>query len=117
MTKRRMVMVVADENGTVLRERKRPGGSNNIAELEAVRDALEWCVDHQVRRVEIRTDSRNTLAWVFGRKVGKKLNDLQTVLQLRAEVAALRARIDLRMTWVPRDVNTAGIYIEGRYGV
>ena len=40
---RRMVMVVTDSAGTLLVEREAPGGSNNIAELAAVSDALAWC--------------------------------------------------------------------------
>jgi len=47
---------------------------NNIAELLAVKEALVWATEHGYEAIEIRTDSRNNLAWVAGR-IGKKLND------------------------------------------
>lgn len=110
---RRMVMVVTDENGVVLSEQEDVGGSNNIAELRAVRDALKWCKAQCQPVVEIRTDSRNNFSWVFGAKVGKDINDRAAVLATQADIAALRITIrHLKLVWVPRGVNKAGRYIE-----
>lgn len=117
MARRRMVMVVTDAVGTVLSEQTDGGGSNNIAELRAVRDALAWCRSHDVFDVEIRTDSRNNLAWVLGSKVGQQINDRAAVLDLKARIARLRAPMDINLTWIPREQNKAGHYIERRYGV
>lgn len=117
MAARRMVMVVTDEVGHVLCERSGIGGSNNIAELEAVLDALNWCAQHGQRAVEIRTDSRNNLSWVNGRKVGKAINDRGRVLALKATIQDLRSRVVFDLVWVPREENRAGHYIEGAYGL
>lgn len=121
MSKRRMVAVVTDEQGVVLNERQQAGGSNNIAELIAVRDAIWWAREHEKVSVgdtlEIRTDSQNTVAWVFSKKVGKKLNDKATVEALRAEINILRSGLELKLVWIPRDDNVAGHYIEATYGV
>lgn len=114
---RKTVMVVTDEAGTVLSERLGKGGSNNIAELEAVRDALAWCADQRIAAVEIRTDSRNNFAWIYGRKLGKSLNDRDRVLTLQEEIAIHRRRVQLSLVWVPREQNKAGHYIEARHGL
>jgi ribonuclease HI len=117
MTKRRMVAVVTDDTGVVLSERRETGGSNNIAELMAVHDALVWATSQYQHDVEARTDSRNNLSWVNGKKVGKSVNDRATVLDLRVRIATLRQRVCLTLTWVPRDENKAGQYIEGTYSL
>lgn len=120
MSKRRMVAVVTDASGVVLNERQQQGGSNNIAELIAVRDALVYArANGQLAgdALEIRTDSQNTVAWVFSKKIGKKLNDRATVEALRVEIGHLRADIALTLTWIPRAENLAGHYIENTYGV
>lgn len=115
ITKRRMVMVVTDSVGVVLSEETANGGSNNIAELCAVRNALQWCVDHDVTIAEVLTDSRNNLSWVNGHKVGKAINDRGTVLRLKDEIGELRTRVALTLLWIPREGNKAGHYIERVY--
>lgn len=115
MSKRRMIRVVTDEAGALISDYHVEGGSNNIAELAALHDALAWCAANGVKDVEVRTDSRNNLAWVDGTKVGKKINDREAVLSLRYQIQLLRQSIRLRLTWVPREDNKAGHYIEGKY--
>lgn len=117
MARRRMVMVVTDEAGVVLSEQQDTGGSNNIAELRAVRDALAWCRSHEVFEAEIRTDSRNNLAWVHGLKVGRQINDRDAVLDLKARIGRLREPMQVRLVWVPREENKAGHYIESKHGL
>ena len=117
MSKRKMVMVVASEDGTLISERSEAGGSNNIAELMAVRDALKWAVEQRFEAIEIRSDSRNNVSWVLGKKVGKNINDRARVLSLKAEIDVLMAQVRLYLIWVPREENKAGHIIEGKYGV
>ena len=117
MARRRMVMVVTDAHGAVLLEDQDTGGSNNIAELRAVLDALRWCRSHEVFEVEIRTDSRNNLAWVNGLKVGRQINDRDAVLDLKARIERLREPMQVRLVWVPREKNKAGHYIESKHGL
>ncbi len=114
---RRMIAVVTDCDGAVVSERRMVGGSNNIAELEAVHDALAWCVARGIPAVDIHTDSRNNLSWVLGTKIGKHLNDRQRVLDLKSSIATLRRSVQFTLTWVPRDDNLAGHYIEDKHGL
>ena len=113
LNKRRMISVVTDEAGVVLKCSDYDGGSNNIAELQAVRDAIRWCGMMGITRATVMTDSKNNLAWTFGRSVGKTINDRETVLAIKEEInAAFDAGFDLTLTWIPRDENLAGHYIE-----
>jgi len=68
LSRRSMIAVVTNDHGDVLFENTAAGGSNNIAELWAVKEALEWCVAHGIPAVEIRTDSRNNRSWVLGKE-------------------------------------------------
>ena len=115
LSKRKMIAVATDDTGKVLIEKKQNGGSNNIAELLAVKEALMWCFNHNIKDVKIITDSKNTLSWVFKPKVGKKINDRDLVLNLKTAIYALTKDIKLKMEWLPREYNLAGHYIESRY--
>lgn len=114
-SKRKMVAVVANDQGHILIDKHQEGGSNNIAELLAVKEALLWCIANKIDDVEIRTDSRNNLAWVPGKKIGKKLNDRDAVLNLKAAIDACRSKVNLTLTWIPRGQNIAGHYIQRKY--
>lgn len=114
-SKRKMVAVVSDDQGRILIDKHQDGGSNNIAELLAVKEALLWCAENTIGDVEIRTDSTNNLAWVNGKKVGKKLNDRETVLNLKGAIDACRSKINLTLNWIPREQNLAGHYIQRKY--
>ena len=109
---RRMISVVTDQDGRVLSEHFAEGGSNNIAELLAVRDAVVYCVRAGLAIVEVRTDSRNNFAWVFGARVGRGVNDRARVLALQGEIRTLRESVRMTLCWVPRDDNAAGRYLE-----
>lgn len=113
--KRVMRSAVTDCSGKILVDRKIIGGSNNLAELYAVKYALEWCAENGVEDVHIRTDSRNNLAWVFGRRVGKHINDRESVLQLKKLINVLGSIVRFSMSWVPREENPAGHYLERCY--
>ena len=110
-----MIAAVSDERGIILIDKHQEGGSNNIAELLAVKEALLWCVTNKVGDVEIRTDSKNNLAWVLGKKVGKKINDRDAVLALKTSIDACRSQFALSLKWIPREQNLAGHYIEQKY--
>ena len=88
-SKRKMTAVVSDEQGNMLIDKMQEGGSNNIAELLAIKEALLWCVVNNIKEVEIRTDSMNNFAWFFGYKVGENVNDKNAVLALKAVLRGL----------------------------
>jgi len=113
--KRKMVAVVSDQTGKIVVEKTQEGGSNNIAELLAVKEALLWAINQKFDEVEIRTDSRNNLAWALGKKVGKKINDRNSVLALKAVIDSCKTAIELDIVWIPRGSNVAGMYIEQKY--
>lgn len=115
LTKRKMIAVVTDEGGNVIIDKTIEGGSNNIAELYAVKEALMWCFNNKIKEVEIRTDSQNNIAWVWNKKVGKKLNDRNTVLLLKNAIDVFLRDIKLNLVWIPRADNWAGVYIESKY--
>jgi len=114
--KREMIAVVSDSNGSVLVETYLHGGSNNIAEFLAVKEALVWAKENGCDAVEVRTDSRNTFAWVAGR-IGYALNDRNAVLDLYETINRLRQDVHLDLVWVPRNANLAGKYIEEKVGL
>jgi ribonuclease HI len=116
VSKRMMVMVVAEPDGTIVSERSCAGGSNNIAELEALRDALVHAVAVGSLTLEIRTDSRNNLAWATG-NIGRKLNDRDRVVAIRKTIDDFSREIRMSVKWVPREENVAGHYIEKKYGL
>jgi ribonuclease HI len=111
ITKREMRAVVTSESGQVLMETSEPGGSNNIAELMAVRDALVWANENGHTEITIRTDSRNNLAWVKGR-IGDGISDRSRVTALYREIVELRDEIEMSISWVPREENLAGLYFD-----
>ena len=116
LSKRKMISVVTNQFGDVLVDKHQEGGSNNIAELQAVKEALLWAITHNYDEVEIRTDSRNNFAWVFGKKVGKNINDRVTIMILKTAIEAVRQTLkDFRIEWIGRDLNLAGHYIEQKY--
>lgn len=115
LSKRKMIAVVTDDQGIVLIDKHDIGGSNNVAELLAVKEALVWCSVHQIPEVEIRTDSMNNLSWVFSKKVGKKVSDRSLIMNIKTSVNALRQTIKLDLVWVPREDNLAGHFIEETY--
>lgn len=115
LSKRKMIAVVTDEGGNVIIEKFQDGGSNNIAELLAVKEALVWCFNSGVKNVEIITDSRNNISWVWNKKVGKKINDRAMVMNLKNTIDVLLRDIKLTLTWKPREENWAGIHIENKY--
>ena len=57
----------------------------------------------------------NNLAWVGGEKVGRKLNDRDMVLDLKAAIDACRSKVNFMLTWIPREKNFAGHYIQRKY--
>jgi ribonuclease HI len=115
LSKRKMIAVVTDEGGNVIIEKFQDGGSNNIAELLAVKEALMWCFNSGIKNVEIITDSQNNISWVWNKKVGKKINDQETVMNLKNTIDVLLKDIKLTLTWKPREENWAGIHIENKY--
>jgi len=114
-SKRVMRIVVTDEDGTVLVDKTKTGGSNNVAELWAVTEALLYVKNCEIpanqKIADVFTDSTNTLAWIDGR-VGDNINDKKAVSHLLIAVNRLREKAKLRVTWIPRKKNVAGIFME-----
>lgn len=106
-----MRIVVSDEAGIVLVEKTLKGGSSNVAELWAVAEAMPFAKSCGITDLTIYTDSRNTLAWLDGR-IGKKLNDRVAVMNLLLTINGARRQVKMAATWIPREQNIAGIYIE-----
>lgn len=111
--KREMVSVVLNENGGLLSEEWASGyGSNNMAELIAIRDAMKCAVGRGVKKLNIRTDSKVAESWVSGGRVGKDVQNKEALLSLLEEINGFRKDIELRIIWIPREHNLAGWYIE-----
>ena len=116
MSKRKMIAVVASERGKILVDKTQEGGSNNIAELLAVKEAMLWCVNNKVKEVIIITDSVVNMHWVQGGGVGLNINDRDQVIYLLTAIHA--ATQDLKrfgIVQMPREKNLAGHYIEKKY--
>ena len=105
-----MRIVVADETGNVLVEKTLDGGSNNLAELWAVAEAMMFAKNRGIRQIQICTNSRSVLAWLDGR-IGKKLNDRAAVANLMGTINRLRAHVNVDATWIPKGKNLAGSQI------
>lgn len=113
-----MVWVVMSEERELLVEERMKGGSNNIAELLGIRDALKWVTSEMVLDdILIRTDSKVALSWLSAEKFGTHLNNKELVLEIRREIDALRKEINVEFEWVPREKNKAGWYIESKYSL
>ena len=117
LTQRAMRAVVTDENGAMLVDKYKEGGSNNIAELWAVLEALQWAEKEGIEKVQIITDSRNNISWATKFKFGKGVNDPRQTQQLMDSIFKLRDKVKYEMVWVGRDHNLAGQYIESIYGL
>jgi len=117
ISKRQMVAVVTDDKGNVLVEKKQEGGSSNIAELSAVKEALMWCVVNEIKAIRILTDSMNNLKWIHNRKIGKGINSVEMVNNLKTIIDACRKDIIMELQWIPREENLAGHYIEAKYNL
>jgi len=113
---RDMVIVVTDNKGTVIsEENENGGGSNNIAEIWAVKNALRYCLDKNIKKVNIYTDSENNIKWLKSYKVGEKVNNRELVISLLNEILEMRKSVLVQFLWVRREVNLAGHYIEKKY--
>ncbi|MDI6820919.1 MAG: ribonuclease H-like domain-containing protein [Patescibacteria group bacterium] len=113
---RKMVMVVTDESGNVLVEKTQEEGSNNIAELLAIKEALMWISVNKVDNVLIKTDSKIALTWIHSKKLGKHLNNRELTTTIRDIIRALMKGILVSFVWIPREESLAGHYIEGIEG-
>lgn len=118
LNKRKMISVVTDGDGFVLDEREGQGGSNNIAELEAVLLAVSRCAylkgDHL-----IYTDSKNNLYWAQGH-ISRKVNDFERTRNIykairEYESVSNKNQSTWRLKFIPREYNLAGHYIENKF--
>ena len=123
LKERKMIMTVADQHGDLIEMDFEEGGSNNIAEILAIRNAIKYAIQYDHEVICIKSDSMNSLRWLDSAlyspypKVGKNINDPERTLKLLAEIKELSKKIDLYIKWVPRDENLAGHIIEEHYGL
>ena len=120
INKRKMVYVVADENGKILVEKTKDGGSCNIAEFYATLEALKWLKKRESASVKIITDSMVNYWWTtrpIGKKRYAKMNDGTTVRKIKEEVDRLMKETFSRIEQQPREINLAGHFIESKYGL
>jgi ribonuclease HI len=117
VAKRVMRIVVTDEDGVVLVERSLKRGTNNLAELWAIVEAMLFVRDCELpgpKEADVCLDSQTAIAWANGR-VSKTVKNYSGVMDLLSAMRALQKRVALKLTWVPRDENKAGHYIEENY--
>ena len=112
-----MIAVVTDDQGVVLIDKHQIGGSNNVAELIAVKEALFWCRENNISEVEIRTDSMNNFAWTRVKHLHKKkrISDRDLVNSLKDDIKSVKGIVNFILVWVSRDDNLAGHFIEKTY--
>ncbi len=110
-SRRMMTVVVTDENSNVLVEKHLKGGSNNIGELWAVAEAILYAKAKGIKEIEIYTDSQNNLRWLEGR-VGEGVNNRKAVMNLLLAINKTRPHVAMSATWIPREQNLAGQYLE-----
>lgn len=113
---RKMVSVVSDEKGKILVEKESQGGSNNIAEFIALKEAMLYCAKNNIKNVQIITDSRNNTCW-FRRLKRKKQNDFERVSDIKKEIDVLKQIVEVNLIWRPREENLAGQYIENKFNL
>lgn len=109
---RTIAYAVSDSQGKILIEKKENGGSNNIAELKAIVEALLWAKKNKIGEVEIRTDSKIAINWIYAKKFGKHLNNKELVIGIRRLIDDVRGKIKVNFIWAPREINLAGHYFE-----
>jgi ribonuclease HI len=102
--------VVTNETGTVLVDKSKTGGTGNVGELWAISEALTYCKAAGIRHVEIRSDSRIALSWLYKRHM--KSTHLAEVKELLQQIKVVRRDVAMDTTWIPREENLAGQVIE-----
>ncbi len=107
-SERKMIVCVVDYQGNPIILKRLQGGSNNIAEWSAVKEALWYALDNKIIPIHIYTDSTNNLAWW-----NKITNHApEKAKEMKSEIADLRNQVNATISWVPREHNLAGIYLE-----
>ena len=110
---RTMRIIVTDENGNVKVEKFKHGGSSNVGELWAICEAMFYAQSQSSNDLEIFTDSKNSLAWIKNGGAKSTVNDPESVGYLLSAICNLRCNgLQAKITWVPREKNMAGIFIE-----
>lgn len=118
-----MIWVVTDDTGKVLEEKRKKGGSNNIAEFLAIREALKYCVVNNIKNVVICSDSSCAISWYYKefdeeKFLNKKINNAQEVLNIKKDIDCLLLEMEnIIVKQIPREENLAGHYIENKYSL
>jgi ribonuclease HI len=107
---RTMRAVVCDDAGTALVDLEMKGGTNNIAELWALVECMIIASFAKLTEVQVYTDSTNLIGWVKTTPV--HLLDRAEYKNLFKALDNYRKKIQLHITWIGRDDNLAGRFIE-----
>src|SRR5262245_15374220 len=83
--------------------------TNNEAEYRAIEAALDYAETERLGPAELRSDSQLCVHQIRGEWKVKEPRLLPSVERARSKLAANRGRI----TWVPREQNLAGRFLEG----
>lgn len=97
------IIFVCDENGHLLLEENIGDKTINQAEVGAIYRAL------QMGPAIIISDSKIAVNWVVRGKVGKKAPHCKKIVEACHD---LLQRTESSITWVPRELNKAGHYVE-----
>lgn len=108
-TQRQMTVAVTDRSGRMLIQKSRHGGSNNIAALWAIQEALAWCAANGVKTAVIRTSSRTAYVWL---STPVDENTRQDVRSFRSDIDALRPKVAFETVVIPIAENLAGPQLE-----
>ena len=115
--KRKMISVVSDSGGEILIEEPNLGGSNNIAEFIALERVMEYAIANNLDKIKVITDSKNNLAWFYGKKIGKNINDGEGTLKIKQNIERMKQKVRANLKWEGRESNLAGHYIENTYNL
>lgn len=80
-------------------------GTNNIAEYEAVKIAMDWLKQNNVMGARIFTDSKLVVEQLRGRYAVRAAHLMNTFKYCRELMHLYNITVD----WLPRDTNKAGI--------
>ena len=89
--------------------------TNNVAELEAVRLLLKKLSKNPFP-IEIQTDSELT-AHLLNREYSTKYGYLASIVLKFLKIIHTDFKDQVTISWIPRDKNIAGIYIENKYSL
>ena len=116
ISERRMVICIVDDqirNHSQVRGATKPGGSNNIAELLAVWEAICYAFKREYKNLLLRVDSQVVFHWIENETIKGKVNDIEFTTMILNKIVKMKTWFDkFEIQVVPRGINKAGIILE-----